>query len=403
MAKFWFLTLFLCVSAWGEDAAFWDPQTCVGCHREQVRAWSQSWHSRSYYDKNEIYRISVDFIAQKTRSPKGNILLKCGVCHNPHLEVKSVGDDYTYAKIFGIATTKTSLVDSSLHAKHIQNGISCYVCHRIDEIREKHDDGDAGYKIVKWLEDDTLAGPFEETMRTDYHKSVKRSHFEDSDKICTICHQGGTGENKFGVYETSAEHAASGSKQKCVECHMGKPLEAVNAPNISPDVAKVRINRSHLFIGRKDSEMLSSAIKVSFNPIRGILSLENTTPHAVPTGFGGREIDLNITYLRTNGEVITSEGASFAKTYADNDGALTLPYLATRLTSDTRFGAKTRKDFSVYPPASAAYVDVRLTYYPLAPALAVKMGLSANENFLAPSIMFEGRFETKEYFENLGK
>lgn len=352
---------------------FTNPNNCQGCHREHVMDWKTSLHSQSHETKNELYKVVLDYVANKMHIPKTEVVLRCGTCHNPRLEVKESSKDYMFAKAFGIETQTTEQVDSALNANHIQNGISCYICHNINLIKPKANmETDIGYNVIEWVKDDIIAGPFPPSKRANFHKTAQRSHFIKGNNLCLICHQGQGNQNKFSLYNTGDELAQSKAKDRCVECHMPAIKEAIIAPHIKSleEEAKPREMRSHLFAGARNSDILKNSVKISTKRVGSKIEItfENVTPHSVPSGFAARSVVANLTFFDGLKE-IHNQSYEFRSKFVDKSGNETLAYTADNLDSDTRLKPLEKKVVEVYIPDGSKTLSIELDYYIIAPQI----------------------------------
>lgn len=197
---------------------FTKPENCKSCHNEQFNAWKTSLHSLSHEKNNELYEKSVKFVALETSKGHGEVIVSCSNCHNPRLEIKEIDDVYTIAKTFDLKTQKTEKIDKALDVEHIQNGISCYICHNVDSIKPKSSQNQVGYKNFEWTKDETIVGPYEDPdNRAGFHKSSQREHFINGNNLCLSCHQGVAFDNPLAIYNTGDEHLQSGDTQRCVD------------------------------------------------------------------------------------------------------------------------------------------------------------------------------------------
>lgn len=388
--EFIFFIFIFCCNLYADSLAFWDPNQCYGCHKDQVKDWRSSWHSKSHEVKNALYHESINFVAKSKEETKEKTILECATCHNPRIDVKHVDEDYIYAKMFELYTEKTKLIDEAIKSDHIQNGISCYVCHRIYSIKPKVDlQTDVGYKIIEWITDNTMAGPFPSNDRTIFHKTLQRDHFINANKLCEICHQGQGSHSKLSTYNTGYELAETKSTQKCIDCHMGEQIEAVNAPGVGE--AQIRRVRPHYFVGARNPKLVESSLKIEFDQNKSKLTITNKMPHKVPTGFGSRAIYVNLTYKRKN-EKISFEHIPLKAVFLDKNGEPTLSYVAQSLKEDTRLYAYEKREISLQIPQEATSIDVNIAYYLVDPDLLKRLNLEKNGEYSVPKKISEKSF-----------
>ena len=279
-------------------AKFKDPRNCIACHKDQVLQWQTSLHAISHEDKNELYKKAVEFSAIDSHKSFEEMLVTCGTCHNPRLEIKSVADEFIIAKEFlGSNAKEVKEVNDAISAKHVKTGISCYICHNADSVKQNHSDTKSGYNALNFVTDDTIVGPFESNDRAGYHKTDKREHFISGNDLCLACHQGFGSANKFSLYEMRNEFQSSKSSDRCVDCHMKFSKNEIIAPTINKTTAVARDIKDHQFSGvRNDPELLESAMEISLDKREKALVIKNLIPHRLPSGFSGRSIVVDVDY-----------------------------------------------------------------------------------------------------------
>ncbi|CZE50620.1 multiheme c-type cytochrome [Campylobacter geochelonis] len=368
------------------------PTNCSACHQEQVKDWMTSLHAKSHTDKNELYHEAVKIVARDLRQPYENVLVKCGDCHNPRLEVaeSELDENYMLAKAFVLETTQSEHIDKALTAKHIQNGISCYVCHNVNSIKEKHNNQDVGFNVLEWIPNDTIVGPFTDpNNRAGFHKSEIRDYFVTGNDLCLACHQGQATENKLSVYDTGKELESTNDTRRCVDCHMGSLKQEIIAPNMKPNLAQKRTIRSHLFAGiRNDSKELKEYVNLGIKVIgstKANIEIENLATHNLPSGFSGRSVVLNLKFLKGTTELSSSK-IGFEKVYRNKIGSRTLSYAADRLVSDSTLKPLEKREISIDIPAGTTSIKADLLYYVLAPEVKGSMQIK-NDAFTKPYTM----------------
>lgn len=366
------LLIFTCFANANIIQKFANPNNCAGCHKDQVDDWKTAWHSHSHEQKNSLFAQVITYVQNKTHRPRAKIILECGKCHNPRLEVKTIKKDYMYAKAFGIKTEETEKTDKAINAKHVQNGISCYVCHNINIIKDKKTPDDAGANIIEWMKTDTIAGPFPPNKRAGFHKTAQRSHFIKGNTLCLVCHQGAGNENKFSIYNTGEEIKKSKSKERCVECHMSSKREGIIAPHIklNGEEPVMRKIRSHLFAGARNSNILETALDfdVVQKDDKVKIKVMNLIPHKIPTGFAARSIEVKVEFKNKNKKIHEKIFPLRAK-HIDEGGVETISYIAKELESDTRLEPLETREFEFNKPNNAKSVVLTAWYYLVAPSL----------------------------------
>lgn len=380
-----FFSCFSFLFAEGEGIVekFTNPKLCGDCHKEQLTMWQTSVHAKSHEDKNELYRLSVEMVAKQTFRPYETVLVECGQCHNPRLEVKSVNEDFMIAKNFGISTNQTKEVKDAISAKHIKNGIGCYVCHNVDSIEQKKTNKDAGYKLINWVKDETIVGPFvdENNRAKDFHKSSQRPFFKETDELCLICHQGEANSNPLSVYNTGNEHKNSEDTTRCAYCHMSPEYNTIISPNAFSELAVKRTARSHTFSSvRNNRNLLKNAIDVRFelDDNIGYVIFENKISHKLPSGFSGRSMIADIYYMQ-NEKIIKTNTVEFKAQYTDKKNKPSLSYIATNLVKDDRLDAFEIRKVGNQMPKGVNKVKVNVYYYLISPELQDIIGVKDKE------------------------
>ncbi|MCI6988545.1 MAG: cytochrome c family protein [Campylobacter sp.] len=383
MKKILLLFLFLtcCVAYPNVIERFVNPNNCVLCHEQHVKDWKTSLHSQSHEDSNELFRESVKFISKELRQPYENTVVSCGDCHNPRFDIKSVEDDYMIAKNFGIEASVTKKVEGAIDAEHIKNGISCYVCHNVNSINPKNNNQGIGYKLINWTEDSTIVGPHDdENNRAKFHLSSSREFFK-TNELCLICHQGnGVSNNRLSAYNTGVELSSSSDDRRCIDCHMGEPKMEIISPNApGAGEATPKHTRAHTFTGaRNDLSLLRDALNIDFeslNRTNANLILENLISHNFPSGFSGRSLWIEITFLSSGKPVGEPKVVELKATYFNKSGLETLSYAATSLKDDTRLEPFELRKIPIEIPVGVNEIKIDVAYYLLTPSLQRKMDI----------------------------
>lgn len=372
-------------------AKFKDPRNCIACHKDQVLQWQTSLHAISHEDKNELYKKAVEFSAIDSHKSFEEMLVTCGTCHNPRLEIKSVADEFIIAKEFlGSNAKEVKEVNDAISAKHVKTGISCYICHNADSVKQNHSDTKSGYNALNFVTDDTIVGPFESNDRAGYHKTDKREHFISGNDLCLACHQGFGSANKFSLYEMRNEFQSSKSSDRCVDCHMKFSKNEIIAPTINKTTAVTRDIKDHQFSGvRNDPELLESAMEISLDKREKALIIKNLIPHRLPSGFSGRSIVVDVDYGENLKEF--NEKFEIRAKYFDFKSDETLSYTAQNLVFDTRLKPLEVRKIPLKVPQKTEKINLEINYYALDPNLAKKLEIK-DEQFLKPYLILK-----KEY------
>ncbi|MDR0467318.1 MAG: cytochrome c family protein [Campylobacteraceae bacterium] len=353
--------------AYANNSSFALAKQCLFCHNVQAKDWETTWHSRSHYDSNPLYKSVVDYISKTTYQSQDVTLVKCAQCHNPTMSVKEIDDLYAYsiANAYHFETEEVKKVKNSVSDESIKTGISCVICHRTDKIHENADMKSGGYEAVEWVKGNVIVGPFGDERRTTFHTSEKRDHFVNPNKLCTVCHYGSANDHKVELYATGKEYSSVSSKDTCVSCHMPIHKREAIAPQITQKGATpvVRDLRSHLFAGARNSNILKDTFSLDLKKDGNklVVDIKNLTPHNAPTGFSARSIELKVDFLH-GANVVSTQSIKFETTYEDRRGKETLAYVATSLKSDTRIKPYEQKKFSIDRPLGTTSANVYINY-----------------------------------------
>jgi cytochrome c551/c552 len=338
--------------------------SCVACHPRQVGKWKNSWHAKSHINLNPLYKKVIGFVAQTLFKDEAEVALQCATCHNPRVGNKKVDYEYKINRAYGDEKKEKAKLEGELNKKYLREGVNCIVCHNVDKIHKSTDLWKRGLEAVEWSEDGVMLGPFE-SSRGSYHKSFKREHFGDSaDDLCKVCHYGG--DSNFGVviYSTGEEFDSVKSEKKCIDCHMSGREKDVVAPFYEKEKGvKIRPYRDHLFVGGRDQSVLQSALDIKIvNDKKSInIMIINTTPHKLPTGYGAREVEIDVKFLQ--GKRVVKEAVSkIGAVYVDDSGKITEPHLAFDIKSDNRLKPHEQRTYSLFIPKGADRIRVEAYY-----------------------------------------
>jgi len=337
-----------------------DSQSCKACHMRIVTEWENSWHAKSHYSNDEYFQKSIDYVSRKSRKSPNSIKVECATCHNPRISITSTDMDYEIAAVLGL--DKGSKVNKAVNNDAISEGINCVVCHNIDKIHDEYDETKRGINRVEWTESGTMTGPYKDA-KSPYHKTV---HHEFMDKnpnqLCFVCHA--NDRSKKGLVFTDMQSEYKGN-QTCVECHMGPKRKDVAATYKMYDgKAKMRQVRHHGFAGAHVSSMWRNALKLTLKQKKKslMITLENPQPHNIPSGFGSRELLVEIAYKKGN-QLIESKSISLTRNYTRRDGKkATIPHMATAQSKDMSIPAKGKKVLKVEKVSGADAAEVKVYY-----------------------------------------
>jgi len=342
------------------DERFQKSQSCKACHMHIVKDWEKSWHSKSHYQSDEYYKATIDYVSRKTRKSNNSVKVQCATCHNPRISVTSTGFDYEIDALMGL--DKGSEVNKALESDAISEGINCVVCHNIDKIHADKDKSKRGINRVEWTKSGHMSGPYTDA-KSPYHKVEHRDFMDkESDKLCFVCHANDRAVG--GLVFTNMEKEYKKSKQGCVDCHMGpKKMGIAASLPIDNGKAKKRMIRSHKFEGAHISSMVEGSLDLKLQQKNRniIITISNLQPHNIPSGFGSRELLLELIYKKGTNVIDTKE-ISFTRHYTSKRGKPTIPHLAVEATKDTSIPAKGKKVIKVVKDKEASSVEVRLHY-----------------------------------------
>lgn len=368
----YFLVLFAATFLFSQEKFEFDkyksPQQCLSCHKDQANDWATTWHSRSHYDSNALYKKTVDYVSSVTYESVDSTLIKCGQCHNPKMTIKQIYDEESYAlsQVFNIASKESQQIKESVVDENLKGGISCVICHTVDKIHQSTDLKMRGFEAVEWNKNNAILGPYGDENRAGYHKSEQRDHFVNSNELCMVCHYGGVNDKNVKIYATGEEYAHSNDTTKCADCHMSSYTKGIIAPQITRtnQKAKIRDLRSHLFAGARNSDILKDTFDISLSSTYKdlIVNIKNITPHKAPTGFGDRSIDITVSFMDNDNAIIEIKKYILEAVFVDKRGKETISYVAHSLKSDTRLNAYEQKKFAFPMPAIAKSAKVELNY-----------------------------------------
>jgi len=342
------------------DKRYQDSKSCKACHLRIVKEWENSWHARSHYQNDEYFKASLDYVSRKTRKSKNSVKVKCATCHNPRISVTSTDEDYEIAAVMGLE--KGGKVDKAVNSDSINEGINCVVCHNIDKIHDEYDTSKRGINRVEWTPSGTMTGPYK-NAKSPYHKTIHHEFMDKNpNKLCFVCHA--NDKSVKGIVFTNMELEYKDSSKKCVDCHMGPRKQDVAATYKMYDgKTKIRNVRNHGFMGAHVESMWIDALKLKLSQKNDsiYINISNPQPHNIPTGFGSREIIINITYKNAN-KVLKSDDISLTRRYSRKRDKATIPHLAIKTTKDVSIAAHGKKVLKVKKLKDATSVDVSLYY-----------------------------------------
>lgn len=339
---------------------FKNSDKCRACHNHIVNQWDDSWHSKSHYENDEYFQKTIDYISRKTHTSVGSLKVECATCHNPRISVTKTSAEYE--ALASLKATGHTNVDKALGSDNISEGINCVVCHNIDQIHDGLPENKRGMERVTWMKSGIMSGPYDDA-KSPYHKVEPREFMDTNpDQLCFVCHANDTSKEGHRFTNMKADFKSGG--KKCVDCHMGPRVEGVAATlrNANGQQHK-RLVRSHGFKGAHTENMWQGALGVDVRKTSNTLEvkLTNPHPHALPSGFGAREILIEANYM--NGQqVIQTKTLSLTSNYVSKRGKPTVPHLAVKTVQNISIPAESSKSFSLPLVANANQVMIVVSY-----------------------------------------
>jgi len=335
-------------------------QKCKACHLEIVKEWEESWHSKSHYDKDEYFSKSIEYVARKSRKSQNSVKVQCATCHNPRITVTSTGLDYEIKVLMDL--DKNSKVNEAIESSVINEGINCVVCHNIDKIHNDRDDSFRGMDRVSWTESGLMIGPFSDA-NSPYHETEQRDFMRKKpDELCFVCHA--NDRSVKGLVFTDMQKEYKKQDKSCVDCHMGeKSLGVASTLRVENGKTKQREVRQHSFYGAHNEDMWIGALKLDIWQEKNelIIALKNPQPHNIPSGFGSRELIVEIAYMRHN-KLVDTKSISLTRYYTRRKDKPTIPHLAEEMSEDVSIPANGEKILKVKKVADASSVEVKVYY-----------------------------------------
>ena len=92
------------------------------------------------------------------------------------------------------------------------------------------------------------------------------------------------------------------------------------------------------------------------------------TPHKTPTGFAGRALQVEVTFLQGN-KTLSTKQTDLRMIYLDKNRYETVSYIADSLHQDTRLLPYEKRAVPFAKPTGATDVTINVWYYLVAPTL----------------------------------
>ena len=339
---------------------FQDSQKCKACHLHIVKDWEKSWHAKSHYDSDEYFRATINYVQRKTRKSLNSVKVQCATCHNPRISVTSTDIDYEIDAVMGL--DKNSKINKALQSESINEGINCVVCHNIDKIHDDKASSARGINRVEWTKSGIMSGPYDDA-KSPYHKVEHRDFMDNNpDKLCFVCHANDKAVGGLVFTDMQSEYKAGG--KSCVDCHMG-PRQIGVAATLRDENGqqKKRKIRAHGFEGAHTINMWQDALSLDVKQ-KGkdlVLTIKNPQPHNIPSGFGSRELLVEVSYI-AGAKTLEKKNISLTRHYTSKRNKATIPHLAVKASKDMSIPAKGKKVLKVAVLKGSKKVKIKLYY-----------------------------------------
>jgi hypothetical protein len=365
-------------------------EVCQTCHEEIYRQWSGSMHAKSTALKDPIhgafYGMEVgDPTAEGQVHKKSGTFPICLQCHAPNA-----------------ARDQTTKLDG--HVAYSE-GVNCVACHTLQNYKGiEGEDGKLRLGLKAYDLSDSLQGPAGfprgaqalaaagddlfggavddavDSQKPNPHlgEPVEMDGIEipalsmesnpflmKTSDACMGCHDRRNNPQNVALCATGDEFVASGSRVACQSCHMPVSGGLVD----------------HTMGGGHDHNMLKRAVvfdvrsEIDGDVLKTRVVMQNSQPHAVPTGAPFRNMYLKLTAYDAQGEVIwqNAEGhpaksdpqAYFHYALADDKGMPAPPPTATQPGADTRLKPHEKRELVYEIPAEGVVLVRGELYYNL--------------------------------------
>jgi hypothetical protein len=234
-----------------------DVETCGECHADVLAAWRSSPHARASFD-NPWYRQAIDSIRDDRDNESSRF---CAGCHDPVLLVAGAMEEDVRPD------------DPRAHA-----GVTCLVCHGIQEVRP---DGVASYTLS--TRGVFLPDPADADQIARHVREVTPSPLRTA-QMCFTCHRGflgpamGNGHHISGIddptaYQRSGYAGSAASRldqgvqpATCQGCHM--PMRPAPLGDFAADDGMIH---SHRFPGAHTAMAAGAGDEAQLEEVRTIL------------------------------------------------------------------------------------------------------------------------------------
>jgi len=340
-------------------------KNCEACHQSISKHWQTSRHANAHFSKNELYKKSLEyFVAKNPERLIDEMKIKCAKCHNPKISKTNMSDEEKILLSLedeGVSEAFKKMLNSI----EMQQGINCTVCHNVEKIHFDKTKGSQGLEGVTFGREGKMFGPFSDAY-SPYHKTAYKEYFSDSSTtLCFTCHYSYQNEHGIEVYSTGKEYDSVKSNEGCKDCHMSKKYAGVASDYVpSGTKSKSRMVRKHRFASINNSTILQEYLDINaFKEAHQLLiTLNNRSPHTIPTGYGLREITITAVFYDANKKQIQQQHSKLTALWHDKEGKPTLPFMATQKVQDTRLPAKSTQTYRFDIPKGASKAKYILSY-----------------------------------------
>ena len=371
----------LCLHAAEPPGKKWQSnKNCEACHGKISRAWETSRHANSHYSKNDLFMKSLKYIVRKNPMRiLDEVKIECAQCHNPRLTKRNIAEEEKVELVLGYKDAKKKM-HRALDNITMKNGINCMVCHNIDKIHFKKEEGSRGVDSVVFGRQGMMFGPFADAV-SPYHETQQREHFiGDDPRLCFVCHYSRKNKKGLEVYATGKEYDRyKKSEEGCKTCHMSKRFKGFASEYTLPgELPKERMVRTHRFASVDNSNILNDYVEVKGEVQQDtfVMTVHNKAPHKIPTGYGLREIILKVKFLDKNDKPIDRQRYVLGATWMDEKGKPTIPHLAVTMAKDTRMEGKSTKAYRFKIPQGAVYAVYSFSYRLISESMAKDLNVT---------------------------
>ena len=250
-----------------------DPQSCAGCHQDQVAEWAGSMHA--YSSKDPVFRAMNQRGQRETNGALGSF---CVNCHAP-MAVREG------------ATTDGLNLDQLPQQLH---GVTCFFCHSTQSVEGTHNNplklANDGVMYAS-ISDPAVRGRVHGAA---YSPLLDRNRAESA-AACGSCHDivsphDGAIERTFSEWQTSAFSTATGTT--CGQCHM--PQSTSDKPAAQVPGAPLRRTHSHTFAAVDTAITLFPDTQRQRDEVQALLDTTMQSAVCVQPFAGGSQLSVII-------------------------------------------------------------------------------------------------------------